>query len=137
MSTVLFNFKDMPNIEFEIERTTVFATEIQTGASGVEQRASFNALPRYKYKATIICRTYANGDEVAYVNNLFEMHYGTYDSFYVLDPITGMEVNVRFDMDELKWKRFGAHNWWKTELEMISVKGSIHALQPEADGISI
>lgn len=127
----------MPTLNFKIKRTTVFATQIQSGASGIEQRASFNALPRYKYEISITARQYEGNDEVAYINNLWEMHYGQYDSFRIIDPMSGELVIVRFDMDELAWSRKDHHLWWQVDISLISVKGVDNAYGPWANSPNV
>ena len=119
----------LPGIDIEVERSTSYATTVQTSSSGKEQRASWQSTPRYTYRlrinfmrsAVAAPSPYQALNELTVIQGFIDDHKGQWDSFLFNDPVDGVQRRVRFTSDELTISRL-VNNIWTAEIEMITVK---------------
>lgn len=82
-------FPTLLGIDLAIKRSEVYATKIQTSASGKELRASFQSTPRYKWDMKLNFLRQAGyqtvQDEVALLGSFFTSMKGSWDSFLLTD----------------------------------------------------
>ena len=99
MSSLIF--PKLAGLDISVKRTPVFATKIQTSSSGKEQRASFQAFPRYRYELRMNFLRQANSyntvsDEAATLMNFLAQHRGAWDSFLFADPYDSSDTAMGF-----------------------------------------
>jgi hypothetical protein len=122
-------FPDLPGLDIQVTRRSLWATPIQTATSGKEQRASLQATPRYEYaiKANVLRSEVAAPTPYQALNELtvllgfIDDHKGAWDSFLFNDPVDGVQRRVRFVEDSLSVTRV-ADKLWSADLTLISVK---------------
>jgi uncharacterized protein (TIGR02217 family) len=94
MSALLFP-SGLKGLDIEVTRSSQFATLVQTGASGKEQRATFWTAPRWTYEWTLNFVRQAGfsaktlTDELQQLAAFFNTMRGAWDSFYFVDPVNG------------------------------------------------
>ena len=120
----------LPGIDIAISRRgPIYATQIQTTSSGKEQRASWQAVPRYEYDLKInVLREgvpapapFQALDEVTAVLGFGDDHRGAWDSFLIDDPLDGTERRVRFVEDSFTVVKI-AEDLWETSFSLVTVK---------------
>ena len=94
-------FPSLAGLDIAVKRTPVFATKIQTAASGKELRASFQAFPRYRYELRMNFLRQANNynalsDEAATLMTFLAQHKGAWDSFLFQDPYDSSDTAMGF-----------------------------------------
>ena len=94
-------FPSLPGLDIKVNRTPIFATEIQVAASGKEQRAAFQSFPRYKWALTLnFARNNgqygATYDEPGTLLRFFFGLLGSWDSFLFADPYESAVVAQPF-----------------------------------------
>ncbi|GAO01965.1 DUF2460 domain-containing protein [Anaeromyxobacter sp. PSR-1] len=122
-------FPDLPGLDVEVDRTTLYRTSIYETAGGKEQRAAWWSSPRYRYRLrwnvlradVAAAAPWAAYSEAAAVQRFFDVHLGAWDSFLMVDPYSGAQVRVRFVEDSLRFAR-EVPGVWAAEAEVISVK---------------
>ncbi|GAO01922.1 DUF2460 domain-containing protein [Anaeromyxobacter sp. PSR-1] len=122
-------FPELPGLDVEVERETIYRSSVFETAGGKEQRAAYWSTPRYRYQLRWnVLRTdvmapapWAAYSEVATVQKFFDDHLGSWDSFLMNDPYSGSQVRVRFVQDSLKLHRI-VPGIWEAEATVISVK---------------
>gem|GEM_PF-689500 len=97
-------FPALPGIGIEVKRTPVYATTIQTAASGKELRASWWSYPRWNYEIPLNFARMSGFsaqtvyDEMQSLAGMFADHQGRWDSFLFTDPadstVSGMGFGV-------------------------------------------
>ena len=95
-------FPSLAGLDIAFKRTPFWATAIQTGASGKEQRALFQSSPRWRYVAPLnflrvtgfSSNTLSN--EMAVLNALFHAVKGQWDSFLFTDPYSNTAALTGF-----------------------------------------
>ena len=84
-------FPSFAGVDVAIKRSTIYATKVQTSASGKELRATFQATPIYKWdlKMNFLRQAGYNTatDEVAQLGQLFVNLKGAWDSFLFTDTV--------------------------------------------------
>lgn len=116
-------FPSFAGLKMNVRRAPVFATKVQTSPSGKEVRGVFQSTPRYRYVLDMeFLRTAVNGNEVTTLLNFLETHKGSWDSFLFNDPLTGSQVRVRFEEDELEVEQFASGFWSVKNIKLITVK---------------
>ena len=84
-------FPSLPGLDIAVKRTSVFATKVQTSASGKELRARFQSSPRYRYTLPMnfLRQSVLNSstDEVSQLLSIFSTGSGKWDSFWMTDPV--------------------------------------------------
>lgn len=99
MSNLIFPY--LAGLDIAVKRAPIFATKIQTAASGKELRASFQAFPRYRYELRINFLRQANSyntvsDEAATLMSFLAQHRGAWDSFLFADPYDSSDTGMGF-----------------------------------------
>lgn len=97
-------FPALPGIGIAIKRSPVYATTIQTAASGKELRASWWSYPRWNYEIPLNFARMSGFsaqtvyDEMQSLAGMFADHQGRWDSFLFTDPadstVSGMGFGV-------------------------------------------
>jgi uncharacterized protein (TIGR02217 family) len=101
MNSLLFP-SALKGLDIEITRTSQFATQIQTGASGKEQRASFWTSPRWTYELKLNFVRQSGfsaktmSDELQQLVTFFNTAQGSLNSFVFVDPVNGNPSGVSF-----------------------------------------
>lgn len=114
-------FPSLPGLKIDVERSTLFDTEVKSSRSGKEQRATFASLPRYRYRLNFeFLRANGPTNEVDSLLSFFAARKGRFDSFDYVDPIDGTTRTVRFDSDEVRVQRLFAQVW-SGSVDLISV----------------
>lgn len=129
-----FTIDTLPGVKIDVSRTPVYATAVQTSIGGKEVRTYFQSTPRYRYSLSIeFLRSPARGaftTEAQALVDFFDGQIGRYDTFTFYDPLLvethGRTANaaktVRFDSDEITFKRFANGFWQVASVDLISVK---------------
>lgn len=85
MSTELFPV--LPGLTWDIQRSPIFSTQIQTSPSGHEIRASFYSQPLFQWQMTYEFLDQRTGyNELRTLQDFFTARLGSYDCFYFSDP---------------------------------------------------
>jgi len=120
-------FPTLPGLDISIVRTTLYSTSIQRHDRALtERRASWWALPRYRYELKFnflrqagYQQTY---DEVEALTDFFESTRGGMLPFLLVDPVDSVERVVRFDDVGLTIGRFLSHVF-ESRVVLISLLG--------------
>ncbi len=119
-------FPSFQGIDLAIKRRAIYATKVQTSASGKELRASFQSTPRYAYELKFNFLRQAGyqstQDEVAQLDSFFDTMIGSWDSFLLNDPVDGVQRRVRFVDDQLDLEQILNQCWSGGTVKLISVK---------------
>lgn len=92
----------LPGIDIKVKKTVLYATEVQTAASGKELRATFWSTPRYEFEMTLTFLRQANfsvqtsTDEAATLVAFFGGMQGQFNPFYFTDPYNSTAATVTF-----------------------------------------
>lgn len=122
-------FPSLRGADVAVEREPFYRTSVYETVSGKEQRVSWDASPRYRYRVRFnVLRDdraapapWAAYSEVGTVLKFLDDHKGSFDSFLFNDPLTGSQVRVRLEEDSLTIKRIVNH-LWSAEVSFVSVK---------------
>lgn len=80
-------YPDLPGLSLAVHRIPVYATLIQAGATGAEQRATFSSCPKYRYQLKYeFLRSDAAWNEFQKLFGFIARHLGRYSSFLFVDP---------------------------------------------------
>ena len=116
----------MAGVDVAIKRREVYATKVQTSASGKELRASFQSTPIYKWelKFNFLRQTGYNTavDEVAQLKTFFDTMLGSWDSFLFNCPVDGVQRRVRFEGDEMDLTQIASNVWEGGTIKLTLVK---------------
>ena len=85
MSDVLF--PELPGLEWELTKTPIFNTKIMTSINGCEQRASYQAIPKYNITMSFAFLRESKGrNELQQLEGFFIERRGAFDSFLYKMP---------------------------------------------------
>ena len=122
-------FPTLPGLDIAVKRTEIFATMVQPGASGKEQRASFWSTPRFQFDLTFNFFRQANFsaqttfDELATLQTFFESMLGQFNTFNFTDPVDGSTKLCRFAQDTMDIEQIVQKAWkGASAMKLISVK---------------
>jgi hypothetical protein len=95
MSSLIF--PSLPGVKINVRRRPVFATKVQTTASGRELRATWQSAPRTRYGLSFeFLRSASAHNEFQRMANFIARHAGQYDSFLFSDPEDNAVTNHGF-----------------------------------------
>lgn len=122
-------FPTLPGLNIAIKRTEIYSTLVQPGATGKEQRASFQATPRFQFDLTFnFFRQAAFSaqtvfDELSSLQTFFETQKGQWDTFNFTDPVDSTVRTCRFAQDTMDIERI-VYLCWKgaSAMKLISTK---------------
>ncbi len=122
-------FPTLPGLDIAVKRSEAYSTAVQVGSSGKEQRASFQATPRFSFELTFnffrqtAFSAQTTFDELASLQTFFETQKGRWDTFSFTDPVDSTVRTCRFDQDTLSIERIVALAWkGAAAVRLISVK---------------
>ena len=107
-------FPTLPGLDIAVKRSEAYSTAVQVGSSGKEQRASFQATPRFSFELTFnffrqtAFSAQTTFDELANLQTFFETQKGRWDTFSFTDPVDSTVRTCRFDQDTLSIERIVA-----------------------------
>ena len=121
-------FPTFKGIDVAVKRSEIYSTLIQAGATGKEQRASFQSTPRYQFELTFNFlrqtgySTNTVSDELATLQAFFESVLGQFGTFTFTDPVDSTVRTCRFAQDNDDLTRIGAKVWDGGVIKIITVK---------------
>ena len=95
-------FPSLPGLDIAVKRSEIYATTVQTAASGKELRGAWWSLPRYNYELTfnflrrLGFSAQTAVDEMLTLIEFFESVEGRWGSFQFTDPVESAVTAVQF-----------------------------------------
>jgi len=122
-------FPTLPGLDISVKRSEIYSTLVQPGATGKEQRASFQSTPRFQFDLTFNFFRQTGfsantvSDELAALQTFFETQKGQWDTFSFTDPVDSTVRTCRFAQDQLDIERIVALAWkGASAVRLISTK---------------
>jgi len=122
-------FPTLPGLDIAVKRTEIYSTLVQAGATGKEQRSSFQSTPRYQFDLTFnffrqtAFSAQTTFDELASLVTFFETQKGQWDTFSFTDPVDSTVRTCRFAQDTLDIQRIVSLCWkGASAVKLISTK---------------
>jgi hypothetical protein len=122
-------FPQLPGLDIQVQRESIYSTKIYTSASGEEQRTSWWPTPRFRYQLRFnFLRTsvaapapWQADSEAGVILQFLDDHRGAWDSFVFADPYDGVQRQVRFEQDTLVIQQV-VGGVWEASFSLISLK---------------
>lgn len=121
-------FPTFKGLDIGVKRSEMYSTSVQVGASGKEQRASFQSTPRFQFELTLNFLRQAGystntvTDELATLQAFFESMLGQWGTFNFTDTVDGTVRLCRFAQDNMDVTRIGGKIWDGGTIKLITVK---------------